>query len=189
MNAYDFVHLALRAMGGEIKGKTKLQKTIYFLGEIVGCLEDLGYRAHYYGPYSDTVAAATDRLVSLGFVDHSSAGVGSVDVMGFEVARHDFSLSEKGKRVADLKAKRFQDVWCKLENAAQVLQKAGDLDYMKLSIAAKTYFTLGQRRGTATFDDLARLARRFGWTVTGTQVREAADWLAEVGLVTLKADS
>ena len=30
METYDFVQLTLLAMGGEIKGKTKLQKMVYF---------------------------------------------------------------------------------------------------------------------------------------------------------------
>jgi len=56
MNTYDFVHLALYAMGGEIRGKTKLQKTIYFLGRLSNHIDELGYNPHFYGPYSSEVA-------------------------------------------------------------------------------------------------------------------------------------
>ncbi|MGB2780353.1 MAG: hypothetical protein WBD63_02605, partial [Phycisphaerae bacterium] len=76
MDATNFVLLALHAVGGEIQGKTKLQKTIYFLGVMTGHLDDLGYRAHYYGPYSDDVADAVSRLRSVDFVDQSAAGCG-----------------------------------------------------------------------------------------------------------------
>ena len=31
IDVYDFVQLAFLVMDGEIKGKTKLQKTVYFL--------------------------------------------------------------------------------------------------------------------------------------------------------------
>jgi len=31
MMPYDFVHLTLLAVDGEVRGKTKLQKTVYFL--------------------------------------------------------------------------------------------------------------------------------------------------------------
>jgi uncharacterized protein YwgA len=55
MDAKEFVQLSMLAMGSEIQGKTKLQKTVYFLGLMTGCLDDLGYRAHFYGPYSDEV--------------------------------------------------------------------------------------------------------------------------------------
>lgn len=50
MDANDFVLLALHAMGGEIRGKTKLQKTVYFLGLMTGHLDDLGYRTTSTGP-------------------------------------------------------------------------------------------------------------------------------------------
>ena len=32
MTPYDFVQLTLYAAGGKIRGKTRLQKTVYFLG-------------------------------------------------------------------------------------------------------------------------------------------------------------
>jgi hypothetical protein len=47
MDARTFVQLGLLALGGNVQGKTKLQKSMYFLGEMTGCLEELGYRAHY----------------------------------------------------------------------------------------------------------------------------------------------
>ena len=79
MNAYDFVHLAMVALGGEIKGKTKLQKTIYFMGVMSGSLRDLGYQAHFYGPFSADVADAVGRLKSVGFVHETSEGTGFTD--------------------------------------------------------------------------------------------------------------
>ncbi len=70
MNTYDFVQLALYSLGGEIKGRTKLQKTIYFLAITSGAdPHEFGFGPHFYGPYSEEVADAVDRLKSLGFVD------------------------------------------------------------------------------------------------------------------------
>ncbi len=82
MNTYDFVHLTLAAMGGEIQGRTKLQKTVYFLGVITDSLDGLGYRPHFYGPYSFEVADAIDQLKSLGFVDQNVATAGSAAESG-----------------------------------------------------------------------------------------------------------
>src|SRR5438309_12096004 len=101
MKTYDFVHLSLLAVGGEIRGKTKLQKTVYFLGLMTGCLDDLGYRAHFYGPYSDDVADAIGWLSTIGAVNQTSAGVGTVDHSGFEIRRHDFRLNEQGRQFAE----------------------------------------------------------------------------------------
>src|SRR4051794_11752051 len=105
MEARDFVQLALLATDGEIQGKTKLQKTVYFLGLMTDQLDDLGYRAHYYGPYSDEVAGAVGWLKTIGAVEQTSSGVGSTDNSGFEVRRYDFRLNERGRKFAETTAR------------------------------------------------------------------------------------
>jgi uncharacterized protein YwgA len=173
-------------VGGEIQGKTKLQKTVYFLGLMTGHLDDLGYRAHYYGPYSDDVADAVSRLRSVGFVDQEVAGCGTVNKFGFEVCRYDYRLNDDGKQIADAKAAAFPDLTKKLEHAAKTLREAGNPDYVRLAIAAKTYFMLGEKKkGEATDEDLIKIARRFGWKVTKAQIRQAAEFLSNLGLVRL----
>jgi uncharacterized protein YwgA len=183
MDPYDFVHLALLAVGGEIRGKTKLQKTVYFLGVISGHLEELGY--HFYGPYSEEVADAVDRLVAVGFVDREIRGGSGVDEFGFEVYRYDHRLNPDGAAVAKTKAAQWPEFWQTLKHAAEGLKKAPHVDYMKLSIAAKTYFMLGEKKAPATMTELSDLAKRFGWSVTANQVRDAANYLSTLGLVDL----
>jgi uncharacterized protein YwgA len=183
METNDFVPLALLAMGSEIQGKTKLQKTVYFLGLMTGCLDELGYRPHFYGPYSDEVAGAIDRLYTIGAVDRRSSSVGSVDRAGFEVRRIDFSLNADGKRFVESKAQRHPELWKAISAAATRLKQAGDIDYAKMSIAAKTYFMLHQSGGQPHDSDLARLAARFGWEVTLEEVKEAVAYLRRLGLL------
>ncbi len=185
MDAYDYVHLALHAVGGEIKGKTKLQKTMYFLGLLSEHSNELGYRPHFYGPYSEEVADAMDRLKTLQFVDQDVRGGGAVNEQGFEVCRYDYRLNDDGKKVAAAKARKHPDEWKALSGAAQRLKQAEDLDYMKLSIAAKTHFLLTQKQGEATEQELANLASKFGWQVSGQEVKEAAAYLQKLKLVTL----
>lgn len=188
MDPYDFVHLALLAAGGEIKGKTKLQKTVYFLGIMTNHLDDLGYRPHFYGPYSDDVAEAVGRLKSVDFVDQNIVGGGSMDKQGFERRRYDYRLSDDGRLVAHAKRDKDPNLWARLEEAWTRLKEAGDLDYMKLSIAAKTYFLLGKNRDAATDKELASLAPRFGWHVTPSEVQDAARYLETLGLVKFVRD-
>ncbi len=185
METHEFVLLVMRAVGGQIQGKTKLQKTVYFLGVLTNRLESLGYRAHFYGPYSDEVSDAITTLKTIGVVDQNVVGGGSVDQSGFEVRRYDFRLNDQGQKLAATKAKRFSDVWQRLETAVETFTEAGDLDYMQMSIAAKTYFMLGQKKGRASMQELAHLAPRFGWTVTADQVHQAAEYLSRMGLVEL----
>lgn len=185
MNAYDFVQLSLLAMDGEIRGKTRLQKTVYFLGVLSGHADELGYHPHFYGPYSDAVADGVDRLRGLGFVDQSIVGGGAGGCSGFEMARYDFRLNEQGRRVAEMKKRHLGEEWQKIKRAADALKAAGEIDYVGLSIAAKTHFMLGESRGRATIADLALLARRFGWSVTEDQLRGSAEYLERLGLVKL----
>jgi len=188
MNTYDFVHLSFLAMGGEIRGKTKLQKTVYFLGSLSCFAEELGYRPHFYGPYSAEVADAVARLRASGFVDQNVVTGGSVDSSGFEVARHDFKLTDQGKQIAEHKTKDQPDLWKRITDAATVLRKAGDVDYVKMSIAAKTYFMLGEKKGKASIGDLAELASKFGWSVTQQQLKEAMDFLERMHFVQIRKE-
>lgn len=184
MNANDFVTLSLLAMGGEIQGKTKLQKTVYFLGLLTDGLEDLGYRPHFYGPYSGDVDGAVTWLKSIGAIDQNVSSWGA-DQSGFEVRRYDFRLNEQGKRFAQVKAAQNPELWQRLQQAAKRLKEGGDIDYMDLSVAAKTQFLLAAKGGPAKMAELARLARQFGWNVSPAQVKKAAQYLNKLGLVEL----
>ncbi len=185
MNTYDFVHMTIAAMGGEIRGRTKLQKTVYFLGVMTDSLKELGFRPHFYGPYSSEVADGIDQLKSLGFVDQNVATAGGFDAAGFEVARYDYKLNDQGKVVVEQKKRAHPDEWRKIEKAAVVLRKSNTEDYVKPSIAAKTYFMLGEKKENATKTELAQLATKFGWSVTKEQVEEAANYLKSLGLINL----
>jgi len=47
----DVLVLAYKAFEGDMRGKTLLQKRVYFLSVMLGI--EMGYEAHYYGPYSE----------------------------------------------------------------------------------------------------------------------------------------
>lgn len=184
MNANDFVTMTLLAVDNPVRGKTKLQKTVYLLGALTECLDDLGYRPWFYGPYSDDVDAAVTWLKSIGAVDQNISSWG-VDQSGFEVRRHDFQLNARGKKLADSTAQRYPDLWPKLQVFAKRLKEAGEIDYMEMSVAAKTYFMLGRKSWRASMSELAELAPRFGWQVAPKQVENAAKYLSRLGLVQL----
>jgi uncharacterized protein len=183
MKAYDFVHLALLAINEEIRGKTKLQKSIYFLGILTGSLNDLGYRPHYYGPYSAAVADAVNSLKAVGFVSQSSCGFGAVNDEGFEIARHDFVLTAEGRAMAEKKAAENPKAWHQIQEAVAHFKKAGDLDYMKMSVAAKTIFMLREKKAAATPVELSESAKALGWNPTPDEISESTSFLEALGLV------
>jgi uncharacterized protein YwgA len=184
MDLRDFVALTLLAAGGEVQGKTKLQKLVYFMGVLTDQLDELGYRAHFYGPYSDEVAYAVGQLRAIGAVDQNETDWG-YDRRGFEVKRYDYRLNPAGRRYAEGLKRHNRELWDQIQHAIEVYNRSGDLDYMALSVAAKTYFLLGQRKGKSSMHELAGLAPRFGWSVSPEQIKGAAEYLARLGLVEL----
>ena len=182
MDARDFVALTLMASGGHIQGKTKLQKLVYFVGVLTNSLDELGYRPHFYGPYSDDVAYAITQLKVIGALEQKVSDWGR-NGSGFEIRRYDFTLNDSGMRYTTVVAQQSSELWGRIQSAVRAYTELGDKDYMSLSIAAKTYFLLGHKHVPATYDECATLASDFGWTVSPDQIRSAVDYLVRLGVV------
>jgi uncharacterized protein YwgA len=182
MGARDFVAMTLLASGGHVRGKTKLQKLVYIVGILTRSLEELGYRPHFYGPYSDDVAAAVTHLKTIGGIEQSVSDWG-YNSSGFEIRRYDYTFNDSGRQYAQGLARQNSERGKAIQNAVRIYNQAGDRDYMSLSIAAKTFFLLDHKKAPASDAELTGLAARFGWSVTPDQVRNAVDYLVSLGLV------
>ena len=99
------------------------------------------------------------------------------------MARYDYTLTEVGSRISDRKAAADPELWQGVENAAKIVNEAGDLDYMELSIAAKAYYVLIQLKHKATQDDIAEMLPKFGWSVSKQELSNASKFLEKTGLV------
>lgn len=185
MNARDLVLLILDAFGGETHGKTLLQKRCYFVAVLSGWHHEIGFDAHYYGPYSGEVDNAVGELRALGFLEESRTAFGVVGDGGFEISRYDYRLTPDGIRIADIRKKKDSGAWEAIRAAVSKIEEAGDPNYVELSIAAKSYFLLEQRGGPASADELSHLAERFSWQITQEQVARAWDFLSRLHLIRL----
>ena len=69
MYTMDILLLVVKSAGenGLARGRTLLQKKVYFLSQLMNI--DLGFSAHYYGPYSGLVAGNLASLVNHGFLE------------------------------------------------------------------------------------------------------------------------
>jgi uncharacterized protein len=67
LNNCNTVHAIVSAAGGELVGKTRLQKIAYIL-TAAGLSDSLCFRYHYYGPYSDDLALETSEAILEGVV-------------------------------------------------------------------------------------------------------------------------
>jgi len=181
MTTYDFVHLVIHASGGTIQGRTRLQKSVYFIGVLTGQLPRLGYRPHYYGPYSSEVAAAVEELRGLKFLDQRAATNGETDGHGFEKTRYDYALTPEGKQVAEEKATRWPDEWNRIREAVSRLERANVSDYVQLAIAAKTDLLSRQAGRALRADELQLKTAEHGWKAfTNEQYAQAVQFLENV---------
>jgi uncharacterized protein YwgA len=181
VTAYDFVHLVIYASGGEVTGRTKLQKVVYFAGVLTGRAGDLGYRAHYYGPYSPDVAEAVEELRSLKFLEQRAVANGVVDDQGFEKTRYDYLLTHEGKQVAEEKAAQWADDWQEITNAVRRLKQANVQDYVRLAIAAKTDLLSRQNGQLLSAEALKKKTAEYGWKAfTDEQYTDAIRFLQTV---------
>jgi hypothetical protein len=125
-----------------------------------------------------------NRLKSLGFVTESTVSSGAIGAFGFEIARHDFKLTAEGMNIAKEKAQKNSRAWEKLGKAATRFKHGGDIDYMRMSVAAKTYFMLDAEGEPATAIELSEAAKRLGWQATPKEIHDSTKFLRDLGLVT-----
>lgn len=181
MTALDFVLSLISGFGGQVQGRTLLQKRAYFVAQLAGVPVNLAYDAHYYGPYSAVVDNCVSRLKSLGFVDEENLGFGITNTSGFEVKRYDYRITQDGKRI--LETLRNRDEYQRIERACIAILEAGDPNYFVLSIAAKADFILGKRGKAMSRNEIIREAQKFDWEIQGNSLNDAVNFLEKLGMV------
>jgi hypothetical protein len=180
LTALDFVMSLIAGFGGRIQGRTLLQKRAYFVAQLSGVPIDLGYDAHYYGPYSAIVDNSIVRLKSLGFLAEENVGFG-VASKGFEIKRYDYRVTEDGKTI--LASLERKEEYGRIERACIAILEAGDPNYFVLSIAAKADFILGKRGKAMTRKEIIREAEKFDWDIQEGSLGSAVDFLEKLSLV------
>ena len=174
--------LMLAAWGSDMCGRTFLQKNAYFLSKLLD--EDLGFRPHYYGPYSPKVELALGELRGMGIVSESVSVFGVADSAGFQRRRYDYSLTEDGKLVANAIQSDLKMEYEAIDLAVKKIKLAGgNLDYWSLAVAAKTHFVISASGSSLSEEDVVDRAEGFGWDVNEKQVGEATEFLGRLNLI------
>jgi len=187
MLSRNVVLLTLDAFGGKTPGKTLLQKRMFFLGEILN--KSFGYRPHYYGPYSDDIATDVTLLENYGFLEAKTYEYGVAGGGGFEVRRFDYRLTEEGQKAVQWLKEEYPEEAKSIENAAHCIEKAGEINYMDLSIAAKAYFILKKNPQPMASKEITAEAKNFSWHVEDPQIQSAVGFLEKLGMVTTAVSS
>jgi uncharacterized protein YwgA len=178
MKLRDVLVVILGAMEGTIQSKTKIQKLCYFLSIVLQM--DFGFRAHYYGPYSQQIEAALDDLLGMGFVTATINKFGVVSG-GFEIVRYDYSLTKDGNAMyEDIKSTPSS---VEIINFINKLKTMEDIDYLKLSIAAKAYYVLNKEEQPMGKHKIREKAKHFNWDITDVDINSAISFLENIDLV------
>lgn len=183
INLRQFVLLVIDAAGGTVSGKTYLQKLCFFVGVKMRDAS-LGFRPHYYGPYSDQVSAELSFLKGAGYISEQRRGVGFADSSGWEVTRYDYEVTTEGQAAAQSLRQTHPDDSKIIQDAVRSVIAAGPLDYMALSIAAKTYWIVNESGALPiSLNRIADQAASLKWKVTTDQVEAATTFLEKLNLV------
>ncbi len=183
MKTRHILTVLLAKSGGEIRGKTKMQKEMYFLAEVLQM--DLAYRPHFYGPYSDEVGGGMDQLEGIGFVDMRREYLGREDQRGFEVHRCDFKLNKHGEEMASWLEHKYPEESQKIGEFIKKLSAVpGGANYMNISLAAKVHYILKRSNQPLTREEIREIAKELGWgNIEQRDIDGAANILETLGFM------
>ena len=184
LDADDLVLAVIDACNGTVKGRTVLQKLAYLVSESMGV--NAGYQPHYYGPYSEKVAAAVRGQISRGLLNETPE---TFDNSGF--AAHDFphkrytyKLGRRGREAFKWRRAQAESDFDKVGELVGKLMETSP-DYRVLSYAAKLHLILCQTGEAMTREATRRYAdREYGWEMSDEEMKAGAELLLNVGLIT-----
>ncbi len=158
-----------------VEGRTAIQKIAYFSSLRTGL--DLGYRPHYYGPYSPVVASLLENLVALGYIEETAR------LTTHERTMYTYSLTQDGRKVLSEIRKNETSKYTSIRAIAYRCQKIAGNSINILSWAAKTYFLLSQKGQEISFEGLEKAGKQLGWNISKDEIASGAKLLAGLGLV------
>ncbi len=166
------------------RGRTFLQKVVYFVNH----RHKLGieYRPHYFGPYSEELAASCNSAVAIGLIRERCDVSPLKSEKPFEAVRYDYRLTAGGKRVLDntlvnLKEEEKEQLNQTRETIKKILMTKAN--YQSLSVAAKTYHIITKGTEEGPIEDIEQVrkeAEKLGWSVSEDAVKKGVSLLMEL---------
>jgi uncharacterized protein len=110
---------------GRLTGRTRLQKTFYFL-ESYGLGMGIDFQYHHYGPYSEELSIAIDDAIALGFISEEKRVTNNLQTYSIFS-----SIKENNEELLDDKADKV---------TAKLLSTLSEFDTITLELAATADF-------------------------------------------------
>ena len=185
MHIIDILLLVVGSEKNGLKGRTLLQKKVYFLSVLMDV--DLGFSPHYYGPYSSYVASHLDSLVSCGLLKEVTESFSDEENVFGERRRHTYSVPDNVEPVwqEDIQEQEKPqfDKW--RDALKRINEQDISKDFNKLSIAAKVHYIISwEGNGTLTLPQVQQIAEDYKWDVKPEDIKNVLSFLTELGLVT-----
>ena len=173
--------LMLDVWDESMRGRTVVQKCAYFLSQVTG--EELGFRPHFYGPFSPVVERCISDLCGLGFVEERVTRVSGDFGGGRARLRYDYDVTSDGESVAKSLYGDSSEVDVARDAVRRIKSAGGHLRAAPLSVAAKTHFILLAEGSSMTTQGVVKHAAKLNWDIRECDVSAAVEFLADLDLV------
>ena len=177
MDAEDLVLLLLGASNTPIRGRTVIQKAGYFSHVSIPEVMPIGFKPHFYGPYSPEIAAALTDLVAMGYVHEDADTTPSGNPVYTYALTKDGRVLEGGLEAAH---KATVD---KIRKIEAICREDADLNPNILSWAAKAHYILHASGKPMSADDAAALGRDFNWELSAEDANRGLKLLQKLGFI------
>lgn len=176
LNSYDTIALILDAAGGSLRGRTALQKLVYLSSVTIPAIEDQGFKAHYYGPYSAKLSMSLANMVSYSFLDE-------INVPGKMYGGYRYKLTDDGVQITKMVKKMHRNSYEKILKVVKTCKEFCNLESTPLSYASKIYYLLCSTQRNLTIREAQKCAQDLGWDIAEDDVRQGVDLLGQLKLV------
>ena len=166
-----------------IAGRTLLQKTLYFLNEMLDL--DIDFRSYYYGPYSSEITDCLDSLKVTGIISENIEQLPAFDFnVTFEPRKYTYFLGDTGESIAKDIEKTKLGAAVKIKNILSEMEKYGVVhDYKNLSIAAKMHHILKKENRPLKPEEILEEARALEWNIDEQEAADAISFLKQIKMI------
>lgn len=160
-----------------------MQKLAYFCGLELGT--PLGYRPHYFGPYSAKVEDALSNATIAGDLRETVEQIPSWwGESGPDVMKYTYELKAEGRDRVTRVIEDHPEEWRRVKGAVDAIKDVlPSLDTKTLSSAAKTYLIISESEEGVEEAEIPKLAKRLGWNLDRRQVSTTVELLSQLELI------
>ncbi len=164
-----------------LRGRSTLQKKLYFLSVLNKT--DLGFRPHYYGPYSSLVAENLDILVYARFLKEITESFSTDRNVFGEIRRHTYFWTSDSEAVmGEIKQKEGYADWKRALDTFNSLPLASDFN--TLSIAANVHYIVHQQERIKR-KQIKKIAKAYDWDINKQEIAGVHSFLEAISQISV----